>query len=188
MADLVANDFMLALDEEGIFDLVVSNGTVQTISSFDTALLMLVFCERRANAAEVPLAQYRRGWLGNEILFDDGFEIGSKLWLAYQERWTEEILQKCVGYLQDASQWLVDNGHLKTISVSGQLTGIDGFAIKLDYVTVDGQVDSRYYGLWKNTGKAPIIKTMELKPNLLYDVGGQPGGNLLISEDLYFST
>lgn len=182
-SDFDPTDFMFALDEDGIFDLVIQDNTVQTVKSFDTAIQMIIFCERRADPSEVPLPQYRRGWWGNTVLSDTGFEIGSKFWLLFQERCTQEILNKGIDYLRQASQWLVDDGFLKSIEVSGKFVGIDGIEIFIKYNTLDGKVDSRYYTLWKNTGKPPIIKGVPDIPNLLYTRSGIVAGHLVTEDD-----
>jgi phage gp46-like protein len=155
-----ANDFLLAENEDGIYDLVIEDGQFVTVYSFETALDMVFFCERRAEADEVPLPQYRRGWWGNKVMFTDGYEIGSKLWLLVQGRLTDATLNKAVDYLDTACQWLVEDGYLAKVEVKGDFITYNGFRegiqLSIVFTTLDGKVDNRYYDLWKNVNKSPI--------------------------------
>lgn len=152
MADFTDIDFYLERNSDGIYDLVVEGGKFKTLNNFDTALQMIIFCERRADESEVPLPQYRRGWWGNLYLTETNFEIGSKFWLLRQERRTTDILNKAITYMQEACQWLVDDNHLKSVTVTGELKDIDGIRLFFDFVTFDNKVESRWFDLWKNTG------------------------------------
>ncbi len=153
MAFIPANDFAIDRNENGIFDLVIEGGQFKTVYSFDTALKLIIFCDARADESEVPLPQNRRGWLGNAILRDDDFQMGSKLWLLEQERTTQNTLNKALDYVQKACDWLVDDIHVKSVEVTGTILNQDGFRIGILFTTLDNKVESRYYDLWFNTGR-----------------------------------
>ena len=59
-----------------LFDIALAeDGDLLTVNSFDTALKMSLFCERRASAAEEGVPELRRGWIGNEANDVSNFEM-----------------------------------------------------------------------------------------------------------------
>ena len=96
----------LTLDDDGDF---------QKVNSFETALLLSIFCERRASVTEVPDTFRRRGWIGN---INRPVEYGSKLWLLEQARLTNATVNAARTYLEQALQWLIDFNYLDEIVVT----------------------------------------------------------------------
>lgn len=126
------------------------DGDIFTADSFDTALIMSLFCERRATASEVPVAQLRRGWIGNES-DQDGFEIGSKLWLYEQSRITRTLIQEIVSATRNGLQWLVDYNLATSVDVSAKLQN-NNILIEVIITRPNSKVDYRYFEFWSNTG------------------------------------
>lgn len=130
----------------GIYDFQLdANGDIDTADMFDTAILMSIYCERRASASEVPISSQRRGWIGNES-FDD-FENGSKFWLYQQARATRTILNGIVTAVQNGLQWFVDDGIATSVAVTAELNGLTVVIER-----PNSNVDRRYYEIWNNTG------------------------------------
>ena len=98
------------------YDLVIGDdGDFVKLDSFDTALqISLIGSDRRASATEEPIPQKRRGWIGNQY---QPIEYGSKLWLLYQSRLTNETVNRARNYCQQALQWIVDLGYAQSILV-----------------------------------------------------------------------
>jgi phage gp46-like protein len=134
------------------FDIDFEDGDLKSVDSFDTAINMSIFEERRADESEQPVNDLRRGWVGNELSDVDGFEIGSKLWQLYQARATEDTSNKSVTILQEALIWLVEDGHLSNVNVLSELSS-DNIDITITLVRSNNVVDSRSFKLWENTGK-----------------------------------
>ncbi len=132
------------------FDMQIGpDGDILTDDFFDTALVMSLFCERRATADEVPQSSRRRGWVGNEETQD--FEIGSKLWLYEQARATRTVLRGIETVALNGLQWLIDDGYAIDISA---VAALNSGAITLT-VPIDrpgSKVDRRFFTLWDNTG------------------------------------
>lgn len=132
------------------YDLQIApNGDILTADFFDTAILMSIFCERRASASEVPQSHRRRGWIGNEST--PGFEIGSKLWLFEQSRITGTILRGIESAVLNGLQWLIDDGYAINIRASAALT-VTGVTLTVIIERPGSKVDKRFYDLWENTG------------------------------------
>lgn len=146
-------DFQLLRNDAGIFDMVIEDGDFKIIDAFDTAIFMSIFCERRADASEQPVNFLRRGWWGNLLAQIEGFEIGSKLWLLFQARITQNTLNLAISYLQDGLQWMVTDGLLDNVIVTGELRGDDKIFVNISLVRSNNVVDSRSFELWENTFK-----------------------------------
>lgn len=147
-------DIAVIQDDNGRWDIALdTDGDLLKTKGFDTAIVMSLGCERRASAAEVPVAQRRRGWWGNVASRLDDFEIGSKLWLTRQERFTPDVLNRIKDHVSRGLAWLIDEGF--AIDLSVEIVPLDGF-VRID-VTIErpnGAVEHRGYDFWQNTGVA----------------------------------
>lgn len=144
----------LTLDplEGGIFDLRIGfDGDLETRDFFDTAIVVSLFGDRRANESEVAESSRRRGWIGNEQT--PGVEMGSKLWLFEQTRLTRTTMNQIEDAARAALQWLVDDGLAVAITeVRAVPTGVGSLALDLTIERSPSVVERRYFELWQNTG------------------------------------
>lgn len=134
-----------------VYDINFPAGDFELMSGLDTAILMSLTCERRASESEIKLPQYRRGWLGNEINGFDNFEYGAKLWLLNQARATQDTLNKAVTYSQQALQWLVTDGYVKSTIVTSEYNSALHLILHIQFVRQDNVTETRIYNLWQNT-------------------------------------
>jgi len=123
-----------------------SDGDIKTKDSFETALLMSLFCERRALASEVPDSHRRRGWIGNS----PDFENGSKLWLYEQARVTRTTLTAIETAVYNGLQWMVDDKLAVNLEVTAELKN-SNITITAIIERPNSKVERRYYELWNNT-------------------------------------
>lgn len=139
----------LALVEiDGGYDIsFTSEGDLAVDEGLTTTLTLSVLGERRADASQVQRPELRRGWIGNELADNLGFEQGSLLWLLYQSRQTQQQISFGANYLQDGLQWLVDDGLLIGVEVTGDARG--AFTIRLK--RANGSTETRYFDLWEQT-------------------------------------
>lgn len=147
---MIPIDVLVEKDERGLFDLAIgSNGDFNTTAGFETALAMSLGEERRADSSEVVRPELRRGWWGNE-LNDDGFEIGSKLWLLEQARLNQNTANAAVDHAKKGLQWLVEDGHLKDVQASSLFTK-NGIELSIKLLRSNSPAESVSYQLWSNT-------------------------------------
>lgn len=113
---------ILLTNEKGYYDFKIENGDFVSTTGFETALILSIFTDRRANAGEVVNIELRRGWWGNLILRNlinkPTFEIGSKIWLTYQSRITQNILNAIKNYIDESLFWLIEDGHATNIKTT----------------------------------------------------------------------
>jgi phage gp46-like protein len=136
----------------GYYDLTIgSDGDIEKVNSFDTAILLSVFGSfRRASATEQSDPSKRRGWMGNQF---QKVELGSKLWLLYQARLTNKTINDARTYLNQCLSWLVEFEYAKNVSTvvrrniqTGQMIG------DVTILASDGTTNQRSFVLWSNTG------------------------------------
>lgn len=143
-------DAVLVVSDEGVYDLQIGDdGDIVTSDSLDTAILVSLFTDARADASEVADSAKRRGWIGNEST--PGIEMGSKLWLYDQARVTRETINGVRDATQDALQWLVDDGLAVSVRTAATASA-DGITVEVVIERPSGQVENRYYDLWNGTG------------------------------------
>ena len=145
-------DIALIKQADGTYDLEIENGDIKGVESFDTAITMSVFCERRADVSEQPINYLRRGWWGNLLNDNEGFELGSKLWEFYQSRASQTVANKIKTVLEEAFAWFVEDGYATNVIVNTEYTG-SNINISITIMRSNDVVGSRSFKLWENTGK-----------------------------------
>lgn len=143
-------DIQLKLVDNKYYDISFTNGDFTLTNGLDTALLMSVYGEKRANSSEVPVQYLQRGWWGN--LFNDveNYEVGSKLWLLYQARRNQDTLNRGITYLNDGFKWLLQDTFIDRVEVTGEITN-NGITFLVSLYRSQNLVASYSYELWQNT-------------------------------------
>lgn len=127
-----------------------ATGDISTRQSLDTYILMCIFEEVRATAAEMPIAKQRRGWAGNEST--PGFEQGSKAWMFEQERATGSVLADLGPVIRNGLQPLIDDGIATSVLVETPFLRAGRVCVYINIGRDGSPVDRRFYELWDNTG------------------------------------
>ncbi|GLS03775.1 hypothetical protein GCM10007860_09200 [Chitiniphilus shinanonensis] len=105
----------------------------------DTAVLLSLFTDRRA-APNDDVEGDPRGWWGDAIAVGDerAVPLGSRLWLLAREKQTASALRRAEAYGREALQWLIDDGHARSVSVAAS-------APRLGLLRLDIAIDSQPY-------------------------------------------
>lgn len=139
-------------EQKGYYDFEwTASGDISTAQTLDTFILLCIFAEVRATAAEVPVANLRRGWIGNETT--PGFEQGSKQWQYEQERITGTTLADLGPILRNGLQPLIDEGIAVSVEVETPVLRNGKVCVFINLGRDGSPVDRRFYELWDNTGK-----------------------------------
>jgi len=156
MADNLTLDIDFFTDEnntsEFYWDVKISkDGDLEGSNSIDTAILMSLFTDKRADVSEIRESSQRRGWWGN--LFNDnvGYEIGSKIWLnSSQGRITAENLNSLNTNSLESLAWLKEDNIVDDIKVSSEKTGNREIRLHIKFVIGANTID-RNFILWENS-------------------------------------
>ncbi|MFW5901896.1 MAG: phage GP46 family protein [Thermodesulfobacteriota bacterium] len=105
--------------DERIFDLIIKGGDLATDEGLETAVILSLFTDRRAEEDDdLPGGSSdRRGWWA-DAYFDRPH--GSRLWLLGREKEQDSVLRRAKTYADEALQWLVDDGVAKEVVVDAE--------------------------------------------------------------------
>lgn len=104
--------------KDGIIDIEFEDGDIEIDVSLKTAKLISLFTDKRADPDELPLsfADDPRGYWG-DVLEEDGFQLGSKLWLLKRSKKSPKLTEEVRSYIFEALKWLKDDEHVSNIEI-----------------------------------------------------------------------
>ncbi len=127
------------------------DGDIVTEDAFDTSIIVSFGTDGRADISEMKDASRRRGWAGDLLL--QGKEMGGKVWLWFQSRLEERETAGLSKALATTLEWMKEDGWVNVFPrVHGTPTGTTTAEIAVDITRPSGEVERRYFDLWKNTG------------------------------------
>ena len=149
----IKTDMNLTLIDNDYYDITIDDGGDLTNEvGFDTAIIISLFTDARADGSEVPEPSYRRGWFGNTLSDIPNFEIGSKLWLLEQTAATQDTLNKAEDYAAQSLQWMVDQGYASRIDINAEYEDDNSMTLTIDLFAADDLITTKSFSLWENTG------------------------------------
>jgi phage gp46-like protein len=128
-------------------DLSVSLNDLTTDDGLRGAVLLSLFCDRRADPGDaIPAGESdRRGWWADEFTGGTDGRIGSRLWLL-DGRISIPSLRLAEQYAREALAWMVEEKAARSVSVEATQEG-GQLVLSVAIVRPDGR-DTRYrYGL-----------------------------------------
>lgn len=135
-------------------DIAVENGGLRMDAGLQTAVIISLFTDRRADDDDPidPLSPGggRRGWPG-DLLEPPGQRYGSRLWLLQRAKMQEQ-LQDTAGlveqYAAEALQWLIDDGVADTVEVKAERVGLEAIGLSVAVIR-GGKPLGRWDFVWK---------------------------------------
>ncbi len=137
--------------DEGVpFDFQIgADGDIVTEDFLDTAFLVSLFTDRRAEPHEVPSPQHRRGWVGDLENPED--PIGSTLWLLDQSRDKLETSAQAGDAASAALEWMVQDEIATSIAARAFIEkGV--MKLKVDAKKPNAKSEGVLVTLWDKTG------------------------------------
>ena len=135
----------------GLRDIVIGDdGDLLSVDDFSTSLDLSILTNGRANSSEVPQAAARRGWIGDLTPKTEGRKAGSKVWLFEQARRDTDTVNGIRDAVQEALQWLIDDGQVERIEVDAEPSGVSGVFVTATFF-IGNNVVKRYFSLWNRT-------------------------------------
>ena len=148
-ADAVLN--VTPLGDEILYDFKIdSDGDIETEDQLDTAILVSLFTDRRAQPSEVVKAQQRRGWIGDLETPEDLW--GSMLWLFEQARLTGAIVAGIGNAAQNAFEWMTRDKVATEVSARA-IVRASGVDLRIDIKKPNSPAEAHLFALWENTGR-----------------------------------
>lgn len=129
--------------------LTVNGRRVNAAASLDKltrAVVISLFTWRRAapdDNADVPM-----GWWGDTWPAVQNDRYGSRLWLLQRSKLTNQTVNIARTYINEALQWMIDDGVVSRIELTIQRTGINELGNSLTLWRHGGPVVISFDDLW----------------------------------------
>lgn len=153
-------DIALVFSDFGGGDLLLSGQDLARDDGLESAVLVSLFCDRRARAEQVRVEDDRsdlRGWWGDYSPPVDGDRIGSLLWLLRREKQTSQTLTRAREYAKQALQWLVDDLVASAVAVQTDYIASGFMRIAAQITRPDGsKAQFRYDYEWQAQAAKPV--------------------------------
>lgn len=152
-------DIYVEADEDGIYDAVIEGGDLKLTAGMDSAILISLFTDRRANPDEVANPMERRGWSGTELTPSKQGNKGSGLWLAEQRRLSTNTTEfvRMESFL--GTHWIVEDNLSKSIDVTTKKNPQDrSLQLNIRTVAANGGVTNTGYTIWNGTPRRTLKK------------------------------
>ena len=113
----------LAYDADALrFDIKPSKRTYR--AWLQNAITVSLFTDARCASDELPQGETdQRGYWG-DIELPEGESLGSKLWTLKRKKVTQQTIGRVRDYAEEALQWLVNDGHLQSVNVTAERSGL----------------------------------------------------------------
>lgn len=112
-------DLALTFNPEiGMLDISLAGADMLAEDTLATAVMLSLMCDRTAAAHEVTAGADRRGWWADAFSDVPGDAFGSRLWLLQREKQLAANVQRARAYMQEALQWMVDDGLVDAMEVT----------------------------------------------------------------------
>lgn len=116
----------------------------------ESAVVISLFTDRRAENDDEVDGEDRRGWWGDLFADVEGDRIGSRLWLLSREKQLPAVLIKAREYASEALQWLIDDGVASAVTVTTEIVrqGLLGLLVVI-HRPAKPPIQFRFETFWK---------------------------------------
>ena len=104
-------------------DLAIHDADLVSEFDIETAVILSLFTDRRADKDDEPENRDRRGWWGDTFAPVMHDRIGSRLWLLRRTKELPETLMLAKMYAEEALQWLIEDHIVTSIDVEASVIG-----------------------------------------------------------------
>lgn len=135
-------------------DIHFIDGDFEQELGLESAILISIFTDKRASTDDdLDDAEDRRGWWGDQVSGIEEDEIGSKVWLLERAKTTTKTLNELKDYIQEALEWLVEDGIAAKIEVETERMPYPDdeiLAFKVKVFKQDGNIITyKFNDLWE---------------------------------------
>lgn len=120
-------DLALTWDEQqGAADLSLIDNDLASDRGLETAVLLSLFTDRRAQPDDQPPSgdpNDRRGWWADELAAVEGDRIGSRLWLLDRSVNSNETARRAEEYAREALAWMIEDRVVSAVDVEINTSG-----------------------------------------------------------------
>jgi phage gp46-like protein len=130
-------------------DINRNSGNILTDETFETAVYISLFTRRKAlDDDELPdTRSHREGWWADEYADIENDFIGSRLWLLSREGATNATMATAKVYIQEALQWMIDDGIAESIDVIVERQQSHCLVFQVN-ITRPNKIAPRWQSIW----------------------------------------
>lgn len=107
-----------------------------------------LFSDRLADKNEVPPGSDRKGFWGDTYSEVVGSLLGSKLWLLWRSKATQENANLAKEYCYEALQWLIEDKIADLVTVETEIQNLYTLAIDIKIFKPDETLNYKYSYVW----------------------------------------
>lgn len=142
----------LVLQSDLTYDYQIdSNGDFTNDNSYDTDIIVSLRCDRRASEDEVPQPEKRRGWHGDVDSTLTNYKIGSKLWLLFQSRFSQQTANDAKKYVQECLSWVTKKDIAQRVSVVTERRDFNLIVVDIKFYVGNQITFKSSYEIWKQS-------------------------------------
>jgi len=147
----MAFDIKLVKQADLSYDIEVENGDFVIDDGLETALIVSLLSDRRADESQVVQPEFRRGWIGDLVANLIGYKFGSHIWLSEQSRLTQETLNSVQDAAEKSLDWMLSSGLILKVVAKASVTSSSSILLNITVTSPDGSVSIKAFNLWKRT-------------------------------------
>lgn len=141
------SDYRTVISPDGTMGWALTDGALTEDATLETAVLISLFTDARAEAGQVAAGDDPRGWWGDTLADDPREATGSRLWLLEREPLTRETLRQAEEYAEAALQWLITEGLASAVRATATRSG-DALGLDVEISRPEGVERYTYSDLW----------------------------------------
>lgn len=140
-------DFKVIQLNDTSFDILIDedNKRYESVDGFETAIDFQLFVDKRSSKQDVNRPRDRQGWMPDILTKQEGYEVGSLIYLKEQTRNTQIDKNELAGFAKNSLNYFVSIG-----AASGVTADVVGDNIS-GVIEVDNNNIQQYSSLWRNT-------------------------------------
>jgi phage gp46-like protein len=139
-------DFAIVQNNYGSWDLDIANKQFVTTDGLDTAVMFQLFIDKRSNKDDITQPRNRQGWIGDIDTKEEGYEVGSFIYLKNQSRDTQNDKNEMASFAKQALEYFVAIGAAKNVKAAVVNNNIYGT------IEIDQNDIQQYSALWQHSG------------------------------------
>lgn len=136
-------------------DIRIFKGDLEKDRDLETAILLSLFTNRRAETSDKVIGDNRGGFWGSKYINEFASnqtitpQLGSRLWLLKGGKVTRDTLNFARIYANEALKWLIDDGAVKSIIVNPSALKTGGILLDIKVYKPDESSLTYSYGyIW----------------------------------------
>lgn len=130
-------------------DIALNGPDLQQDHDLETAIIISLFTDRRANSDDVVESDDRRGHWSDTYSEIPNDKLGSRLWLLSREKQTQDVINRARAYCVEALQWLLDDAVAEQVNIEVGAVRMGVLGIKVEVVRPTGINNFNFDYAWR---------------------------------------